>query len=328
MNSERQLPLFSAQPQSEADLGKDTPLKYVYDLFAEYLKREGKTENTIKAFVADMRLVGVYAGEDTTLAELQSTKVLEKYLRWLEYERGVPCSNKSYSRRVTTLKSFFRWLHAIEVLNSDPAKPILQRSRPAPLSYALIHDEVDRMLRFSRLFFPLKDEMDLRPEFLVLLLWQTGIKKGEAMRLTVKDVNQKGTPYIHVHQTSQNEYKERKILVDREWVQLYRDYKDQYGLRNQLFTCTPRNLEYILADLGKGAGVPVRVSFEVMRWSCAVRDIRAGMDPEAVREKLGISHITWQETSYKIQRLIKAQIAREETLSRADKPTRRGRLDL
>jgi integrase/recombinase XerD len=70
-----------------------------------------------------------------------------------------------------------------------------------------------------------------------------------------------------------------------------------------LFTCTARNLEYILEHLGEEAGVPHKISFEMMRWTSAVRDFQAGVDPNTIREKLGLSKISWVETFRKIRQL-------------------------
>ena len=55
-----------------------------------------------------------------------ATADLNKFLDYLLHERGVPCSPKSYARRVTTLKVLFKWLHKSGVLASDPAAPVIQ----------------------------------------------------------------------------------------------------------------------------------------------------------------------------------------------------------
>ena len=57
------------------------------------------------------------------------------------------------------------------------------------------------------------------------------------------------------------------------------------------------------ADLAALAGIANGVSFEQLRWTCAVRDYRNGMPPERLREKLGLSLISWRETLPKIQKL-------------------------
>jgi site-specific recombinase XerD len=72
----------------------------------------------------------------------------------------------------------------------------------------------------------------------------------------------------------------------------------------KLFPCTARNLEYVLDEASKRAGLtPRRVSFEALRYTCAVRDLREGMDEDALRRKLGLSHITWADTLEKLKKL-------------------------
>jgi len=59
----------------------------------------------------------------------------------------------------------------------------------------------------------------------------------------------------------------------------------------------------VLRDLGRAAAIEKPVSFETLRMTCAVRDFRRGMDSEALRLKLGLSRISWEETAKKIELL-------------------------
>jgi integrase/recombinase XerD len=43
------------------------------------------------------------------------------------------------------------------------------------------------------------------------------------------------------------------------------------------------------------------------RWTCAVRDARAGMDENAIRQKLGLSKIQWREIGMKLKRLVEGE---------------------
>jgi site-specific recombinase XerD len=306
----RQLPLFSSEPGGEYDLNPYTELQHALPLFADHLKKDGKSENTIKAFIADLRLLAGHAGKGKALGTFQ-TRHLDAFLHWMEAERGVPCSRKTYARRVTSLKVFFKWLKTINAINYDPAKAVLQRSGAAPLSYALTPTEIERVLDFSRTMTR-KGELDTRPELLFRLLLGTGMKKSEVMRLTLEDViTGDGPPYLHVHHTSRNVYKERKVPIDPDWLNLLDDYRVQYKITDKLFTCTARNLEYILADLAKGGDVATQISFEIMRWTCAVRDTRAGVDENEIREKMGLSEISWAETGRKVEQLVEKQIEQE-----------------
>jgi integrase/recombinase XerD len=308
MSNLRQLPLFGNEPQKELDLTRYTPIKYTLPLFEQHLWGEGKTEHTIKAFLGDIALFTEYVNPEIPVGNFQ-TRHLEQFLNWMENERGVSCSRKTYARRVTTLKVFFKWLRQIDAIGHDPAKAVVQRSGEAPLSYALNPLEVRRVIAFAQAMKRKKGDLDTRPETLFRLLLDTGIKKNEAMRLTVADIHREDAqhPYVHVHQTAQNVYKERKLTIDPSWLTLFDLYCTQYDIKNAIFTCTARNLEYILADLSVGAGLEVQISFEIMRWTTAVRDARSGVDENLIREKLGLSRISWTETSRKIERLLEGQ---------------------
>ena len=83
-----------------------------------------------------------------------------------------------------------------------------------------------------------------------------------------------------------------------------RQYLDQYKPTTDLFECTPRNLEYVLDEVGQRANIrSTQVGFETLRWTSAVRDFRTGMPEERLREKMGLSKISWRETREKIYRL-------------------------
>ena len=82
------------------------------------------------------------------------------------------------------------------------------------------------------------------------------------------------------------------------------DLFEQYKPTDFLFDCTPRNLEYVLDEVGQKAGIRnIQVGFETLRWTCAVRDLRAGMDDTHLRQKLGLSKIQWREISMKLGKL-------------------------
>jgi integrase/recombinase XerD len=132
---------------------------------------------------------------------------------------------------------------------------------------------------------------------------ETGIKKSEAMRLAPRDIERANPPVLLVRQKVKDVYKERRIELEQSMTRLLDEYMAQHRPRDFVFNCTARNLEYILEDLGSGAGVPHKISFEMLRWMCAVNDYKAGVDPDAIREKLGLSRISWVETFSKIKRL-------------------------
>ena len=299
----KQLTLFPNQPKTAQDINKQTALGATFDLFSEYLRKEGKSEHTIKAFRGDMNLLAEFSDGTTPISQYL-TSSLNEYLDWMENKRGVPCSRKTFARRVTTLKVYFKWLKFIEAIANDPAKPILQRSGAAPLSEVLTDQQVRQCIDAS-MTFKKGEHQDYRPELLFRLLLQTGIKKAETGRLEQDDIDRSNPlyPTVVIKHKARNVYKERRIELDSEFLKLLDIYAQQYTLKETVFNCTTRNLEYILTDVGKRAEVPFKLSFEVMRWTSAVRDYRNEVDEDRIREKLGLSKISWYETSDKIKRI-------------------------
>ncbi|MDX2140345.1 MAG: tyrosine-type recombinase/integrase [Chloroflexota bacterium] len=300
----RQLPLFPTLPTKPEEITHKTALKHTLELFHQHLMKEGKTQHTVKAFASDLHLMAEYLGEDKPVGEFTTTN-LNEFLRWMEVGRGVPCSRKTYARRVTTLKVYFKWLTGLNAIPFDPAVPVLQRSGQAPLSDILEEDEISLALSFTYTL-RIAEKPDARPALLLRLLLETGIKKSETERLLLRDIVRlsKHEAVLTIrHSSPKDLYKERRMPLSADFLDVMDEYVPQYRLKETLFNCTTRNLEYILEDVGKGAGLEKKPSFEMLRWTCALRDYRAGMDAEAIREKLGLSKISWVETFAKIRRL-------------------------
>jgi integrase/recombinase XerD len=310
--SKRQLPLFPSQPATPDDMSVETPLGATFDHFRTYLRREGKSKNTMKAFLGDMQLLAEHTGAQTPIGDYDTPR-LNEFLDWMENRRGVSCSRKTYARRVTTLKVYFKWLKQLDVLPRDPAKTVIQRSGPAPLSDVLNPAQVRAVLDVTTRQTK-KGETDYRPEFLFRLLLETGIKKSEAGRLKLEHIDKSNPerPTIVIRHKTKNVYKERRIAVSTDLTDVFAFYREQYTPEETVFTCTPRNLEYILTGLGEDAGVPFKLSFEVLRWTMAVRAWRAGDDEDDIRERMGLSQTSWYETSSKIRRLVAQQVNEEQ----------------
>jgi integrase len=147
---------------------------------------------------------------------------------------------------------------------------------------------------------------DARYYALLALLLETGIKKSECLALSPNhiDLEAPAGPLLFVRYASpQHRYKERKIALSDDWVQAYHEYKQQYPLDDRLFPWSQRRLEYLLEDLGEEAGLSKHLSFDMCRWTCALSDFQSGMEPNKVRQKLGLSKIQWREVRMKILKL-------------------------
>lgn len=301
-----QLPLFAHKASASGyKLTAQSSLDAAIEGFHKNMITRGFADNTIKAFLSDLRLLKGFIGADKPIGEI-ATKNLNDFLIYLRRYRDAPCSAKSYSRRITTLKVFFSWLSEEEILPFDPAAPLIHQRVASPLPRILYDDQVQRLLEATRALLQDEREPDARPHLLATLLLQTGIKKGECMRIKLAhiDLSDPKAPVLYIrYKDPRKRRKERKLQLPPEFPFILKIYLAQYQPQEHLFECTARNLEYVLEDVAERAGIKEGISFEALRMTCAVRDYKAGMPSERLRKKLGLSSITWKETSEKIRRL-------------------------
>jgi integrase/recombinase XerD len=315
---EKQHGLFpeSALPPKEGEgaplLSKEASLQAALGLFEQHMQDEGFALNTIKAFASDVRLLGKYLGIGQPIGQI-GTKNLNDFLNWLLYERGVPCSPKSYARRVTTLKVFFGWLHEAGVLATNPADAVVQITVTSPLPTVPDETELEKALDVTQEIRQGNENQkpDARPHLLLTLLLQTGIKKSEAMNIVLNHVDDSNPdqPILFVRYANPRlRYKERKLFLEPAWLDVLDEYLEQYQPTDTLFTCTARNLEYVLSDVAEEAGLDKGLlSFENLRWASALRDWNGDVERDEIRQKLGLSKITWRETKSKLEKLAKQQ---------------------
>lgn len=269
-----------------------------------YLEDQSRSMHTIKAFAADIHLLSEYLPVDATLGGI-TTDDLNHFIDWLQKGRSIPCSPKSLSRRITSLKSFFNWLSKYGVVVANPAEKVVQRSVISPLPEVLTKAEI-------QLLFETADKMrkaskpDARPYCLFGLLIETGIKKGECLGISIHhlelDDPENGSVFIR-YPNPQYRLKERKIHVSTAWIECCKEFMSQYSPSDKLFNWSQRRLEYILEELGEAAGLRKHLSFDMCRWTSVLNDWKTETEVDRIRQKLGVSKIQWREISLKLREL-------------------------
>lgn len=298
------VPTSSGDPLSSAHINSSSLLPPTIMAWKYYLEDQAVSIHTVKAFLSDLNLLASYLPPDKSLGDI-STSDLNQFLDWLQDGRGVPCSPKSLSRRITSLKSFFRWLFQYGALVMDPAEKVPQKTVISPLPQVLSEEETNRVLATASSHRS-GQKPDARLYALAAILLETGIKKGECLALNLNhlELDTDEGPFLFVRYASpSSRYKERKIAITPTWIEAFHEYSVQYQIKDQLFPWSQRRLEYLLEELGVEAGLGKHLSFDMCRWTCALNDFRAGIEPNKIRQKLGVSKIQWREISLKLEQL-------------------------
>lgn len=279
--------------------------------YEEYLRQTDHTANTVACFLSDLRLLIGGLGAETPIRTVTSA-ALEDWLRTAQHRRVLRnttraaaaddhASPKTVARRLTFLKNFFGWLVEREIVPVSPADGV-RRARPTPpLPTLLFEDEVARLEAAAT--------ADVRCELLVSTLLEAGLKKEEllGLRLVDIDLSDPECPAIEVHFPGQDKRgRERRMALPAAWAPLYRRYLERYRPVERVFECTGRNLNYVLAAAVRRAGIRKVVTLQLLRDVYAVRQLRAGVASEALREKLGLSDEAWYESAEKYRKLAHA----------------------
>jgi len=267
--------------------------------YQQDLKLRGKSDYTVTCFLSDLKMFSDFVGRDTPVGRITKEQLTDWLMKLKFGTKGQTPAPKTMARRVTFLKNFFSWLAREGVIREDPSSSlVLERPLP-PLPELLFDDEVQRLLEASA--------NDPRCHCLVYLVLNAGLKKEEIMGLKLDhiDLSDPQAPMLTVHfpASTGKQHRERRLALPAQFTTILKQYIAKNRPTQELFVCTDRNLNYILARAVKAAGIKKRVTLQLLRDTFAVQQLKSGVSPQAVREKLGLSDEAWLESREKYRRL-------------------------
>lgn len=160
------------------DLPNPVSLTTALEKFLSYLKSQKRSQATTIAYSSDLRQLQEHlVGHKITQATTVATTHLEGYIESLH---GQNYTLKSISRKINSLKTFFKYLHSEGLLTENPAN-------------SLTHPKVES--KAPRIFSPqevknLRDavRLDIRISAIVEILLQTGVRISELANLRLDDI--------------------------------------------------------------------------------------------------------------------------------------------
>jgi integrase/recombinase XerD len=293
-------------------MAKNLKLDEGIDEFERHLARRPLSDNTRKAFMGDVRIfarflqssVGPKAAQPVALSSIRAEDI-KAFLTHQE-RSGFANSPKSVERRLTSLKVFFKWVQETGYLAHDPADAVAYKPFLDPLPDYLNSAETEAVIQAARRVAT-GDRLEMRPLTAIMLVLDTGMKKGECLALALDDIerDENGNAHVWIRYEKQHlQFKDRRLPITDECLHVLEAHIQRYEVRNKLFDCTGRNLEYMFnRKIAPQAGLQT-LTFETLRWTCAVRDYRAGLlSTEQLQVKYGLSLIGWTEMEAKLARL-------------------------
>jgi site-specific recombinase XerD len=264
-----------------------------------YLKDGGYSQYTPDDFTGDVKKFGVFL-KDKPLKEI-ATRDIQAWIALLKTPapKGEGLTAKTISRKLTALSNYFTWLAQSGVIapKANPMLDIANSRISSPLPEVLFEDEAKQLLATA--------SHDPRTYLVMLLLLETGLKLEELFALKVShfDFSDQYSPEVSIRHTGRKEKKSRKLKLPLAIVPVFTEYVSRYKVADVLFPVTQRFIRYLITETATKAGIKKRVSAQILRDTCAVRQLKRGEGIERVLQRLGLSETTWEDAKEKYVKL-------------------------
>jgi len=264
--------------------------------YLEYEKRYSK--HTLVTYEVDLRQFSEFL-ENENISRWQdvTSKVIRRWMVSLLNDGITPVT---IHRKISALKSFFRYLMREQILESNPVNGVIIPKKPKRLPVFVKENEMDILLDTV----PFSNDFEgIRDKFIITLLYGTGMRLSEMVNLKLSDIDL-GQKVIKV---LGKRNKERIIPVFKE---LEKEITKYLSARNQTFPDAGTNI-LILTSKGKPAYPKLiyrvvnkylalvstinKKSPHVIRHSFATALLNHGADLNAIKELLGHANLSATE---------------------------------
>lgn len=259
--------------------------------FIEYLEYEkGYSKKTIISYEKDLELFNIYLKENKII-NINSIdyNTIRKYLSNL-HEKKYEAS--SISRKISTLRSFFKYNLKEKNIKSNPMTLISNPKKEKKLPKYLNYEEIEKLINSIDTSKP----EGIRDKLIIELLYSTGIRVSELVNIKIKDIKIKENQISILGKGN----KERIVLFGekaKEMIKIYlNEYKDFFQgniLNNYLLInkkgkqLTTNKIELIVKDTLRKSALKLNISPHTLRHTFATHMLDSGADLKSVQELLG-----------------------------------------
>lgn len=264
--------------------------------FLDYLKFEKRYSfHTLTSYTTDLIefydyaeiQFGATALKDTTSAFVRS---------WLASLKDKGLSSKSLNRKISSLKSFFKYYMKTGAIESTPMDKVISPKIGKRLP-VFVKEEDTRML-LETLNSAAEDWKSLNAKMLVIIFYATGMRLSELINLSENQIDFSREQIKVLGKGN----KERVIPVSREVIAAIRNYqqlknKEFEGMNNSLLVTErgkklyPRYAWKLVNQVLGEASTLDKKSPHVLRHTFATHLMNNGADLNAVKELLGHSSL-------------------------------------
>jgi integrase/recombinase XerC len=240
-------------------------------------------ERDLEAFEKFLKNSGIsLSATGTVEMEKVDRLAIRRYLSFLHRKNR----KSSIARKISTLRSFFKYLVREQLVTSNPAKSVSTPKVEKPLPTTLTVDEAFRLMESPAV------DKGLRDRAILELLYSSGIRVGELVGLNWDQLDMD----LGIVKVMGKGRKERIVPVGSKAVEALKAYLEKravLGGEEPLFVnsrrgrLTARSVGRLIKKYTRRSGIFRKISPHTLRHSFATHLLDAGADIREIQEMLG-----------------------------------------
>jgi integrase/recombinase XerC len=261
--------------------------KHIFD-FLTYLRNERNVSpHTVRSYQSDLEQLSAFLGNK----ELSTVdhQTLRRFIARLMQD---DVKKSSIARKLSAIRSFFRYLNREGLLTNNPARLVATPRRDKRLPAVLTADDALRLMNSPSSKKPEDHAGMLRDRAVLETLYSTGIRASELIGMNREDIDRNDS-LVRIRGKGR---KERIVPIGSKALEAIDAYLG-FLIRSPEITAvfigpsgkrlTARTVQRILENHRKQLGLQQKASPHTLRHSFATHLLESGADLRAIQELLG-----------------------------------------
>jgi integrase/recombinase XerC len=259
--------------------------------FLQYLEYEKRySSHTVVSYKTDLTQFHLFLKSEFDIEDI--SEVTHHIIRnWISLLLDSGLTSRTVNRKITTLKSYFKYLLQESVLTENPTRKIISPKNSKKLPVFIEKSKMDQLL--NEIKFPDTFEGS-RDKLIIDLFYMTGMRLSELLSVSVLDIDLVNSTVKVLGKRN----KERIIPLSINLLNQIKDFSEKYKLKSFFFVnfegkkLTSKKVYTIVNYyLGKVSSIEKR-SPHVLRHTFATHMLNNGADINAIKEILGHANLS------------------------------------